>query len=74
MMVAYPAWVEKEVLFLEQLQIRGLLSSTNKSLHIDPHMDAYLWGESKMFHCFPHYPILGPSSLVFSVLVPVANS
>jgi hypothetical protein len=67
MMAAYLARAEEEVLFLEQLQIRGLLSSPNKSLHIDSHMYAYLWGDSKMFHYFLHYPILAPSSLVFSV-------
>lgn len=34
----------------------------------------HLWGDSKMFHCFPHYLIPAPSSLVFSIWVPVANS
>lgn len=74
MMATYPAWAEEEVLFLEQLQIRSLLYSADKSLHIYSHMHVYLWGESKMFHYFPHYLIPAPSSLVFSIWVPAANS
>lgn len=74
MMAAYPAWVEEEALFLEQLQIRSLLYSTNKSLHIYSHIHLYLRGDSKVFHDFSHYPIPAPSSLVFSTWVPVANS